>query len=472
MRNDLLIGTGILGYLVFLLYIYMNILSSKATFPAEVHFPDIKVKPVPNKIIPQQVHISYHSINSSTLVFTLKENANNCTITYLNYTKNISQPTNILRNSYIYKIILDSLPENIEISYEISCCKGENTFSKSSNFMSHPGLSENVSILVLGDWSTSNIGDIENDQHTLIPKQHVLSAILKEATPFTSIWHLGDIAYDLYSNYGSRGDEFLNDLEPLISKIPYMPVVGNHEISEIFKDFTNRFSVPLFYSLPIGKATIIAISSEFDYYLMKPESFPYDHAIFNYLKHQQMTWLNDTLSSIDRNEFPWVIVMGHKPLYCSPNRWSTMIMKNCGIQAKVMRETFEEIFVKFKVDLYLSGHVHLYERVFPVSFGKMHKNYEKEEKVFINPDAPIHIINGVAGNLENTKIVFNVTDHPKEWSALISESLGYGILKIVNSTHLHYKQFAFGNTQNDEITEDLYSLKRLEDYFWIIKNAL
>jgi hypothetical protein len=105
----------------------------------------------------------------------------------------------------------------------------------------------------------------------------------------------------------------------------------------------------------------------------------------------------------------------------------------------------------------------------PLAFNEVVGKYEQNENVFINPEAPIQIIEGVAGNLESEEIVFTVTETPAHWSAVISEKLGYGILHIKNNTHLYYEHWAFGESQWDHLDIDLYPTKTLEDYIWIIK---
>lgn len=41
--------------------------------------------------------------------------------------------------------------------------------------------------------------------------------------------HGGDLAYDLPDNQSAVGSAFLNAIEPLASRVPYMVVAGNHE---------------------------------------------------------------------------------------------------------------------------------------------------------------------------------------------------------------------------------------------------
>ena len=44
---------------------------------------------------------------------------------------------------------------------------------------------------------------------------------------FDMIIHVGDFAYDMYEDNGSRGDVFMEQIEPIASKIPYMTCPGN-----------------------------------------------------------------------------------------------------------------------------------------------------------------------------------------------------------------------------------------------------
>lgn len=55
------------------------------------------------------------------------------------------------------------------------------------------------------------------------------------------------------------------------------------------------------------------------------------------------------------------------------------------------KEAFEDLFMKYNVDIFFTGHVHLYERQYPT--------YQDEpvSTSYVNPTATIHIIAGGAG---------------------------------------------------------------------------
>merc|ERR1719443_1412148 len=43
------------------------------------------------------------------------------------------------------------------------------------------------------------------------------------------ILHMGDFAYDLDSNNGETGDQFMRNIEQVAASVPYMVSHGNHE---------------------------------------------------------------------------------------------------------------------------------------------------------------------------------------------------------------------------------------------------
>lgn len=44
-----------------------------------------------------------------------------------------------------------------------------------------------------------------------------------------SVLHIGDVAYDMADENSTIGDAYMNLVEPLATRVPYMFAVGNHE---------------------------------------------------------------------------------------------------------------------------------------------------------------------------------------------------------------------------------------------------
>ncbi|CAN0133740.1 unnamed protein product, partial [Laminaria digitata] len=106
----------------------------------------------------------------------------------------------------------------------------------------------------------------------------------------------------------------------------------------------------------------------------------------------------------ERDVRPWVIVAGHRPVYARESAGRDGRI-SFGSSERV-RLAFEPLLDKYEVDVYLSGHVHTFERSTPGAdagaagagpgpvFGAASK------MLYDEPAAPVHIINGAGGNIE------------------------------------------------------------------------
>ncbi|CAJ1354062.1 unnamed protein product [Effrenium voratum] len=98
-------------------------------------------------------------------------------------------------------------------------------------------------------------------------------------------------------------------------------------------------------------------------------------------------------------------------------------------QAALLRSVLEPLFVTYGVDLYLSAHVHAYERTFRVLNGSV---CSPEDGAACGP---VHIVNGDAGDpplqYADLPARFTAQRHPGQ--------AGYGEL-ILNATKLEYQQ--------------------------------
>jgi acid phosphatase type 7 len=124
----------------------------------------------------------------------------------------------------------------------------------------------------------------------------------------------GDFAYDLDSDDGAVGDDFLAAMEPIAAYVPWMTSAGNHENSDNFTHYRERFTMPNkaqtdnhYYSLDLGPVHLVAYNTEAFFW---PEMFGAEYAARMY------AWLERDLGSVDRKKTPWVVVHGHRPMYC------------------------------------------------------------------------------------------------------------------------------------------------------------
>merc|ERR1711879_929936 len=106
----------------------------------------------------------------------------------------------------------------------------------------------------------------------------------------------------------------------------------------------------------------------------------------------QLGWLERDLQN---NKKPWTIVYGHRPLFTSYNHgkgiggleWPPGTLKKTNA-------AFWPLLQKYGVDLYVCGHKHAYERMWPM------KGNNVTTKDYNGAPGVVQIMNGAAGSLE------------------------------------------------------------------------
>lgn len=137
---------------------------------------------------------------------------------------------------------------------------------------------------------------------------------------------------------------------------------------------------------------------------------------------RQYDWIVNDLREANKPEnrknHPWIVVFGHRPMYCSNAddiacKEETTLLRN-GLPIGHLYG-LEELFLDSGVDIAIWAHQHSYERLWPIyNFEVKNGSYEKP---YVNAEAPIHIITGSAGcKEEHAKFVEN----PPKWSAFHS----------------------------------------------------
>ncbi|KAL8556209.1 hypothetical protein ACS0TY_003850 [Phlomoides rotata] len=245
-----------------------------------------------------------------------------------------------------------------------------------------------------------------------------------------TVLYVGDLSYaDNHPNHDNvRWDTWGRFVERSVVYQPWIWTAGNHEldfapeISETtpFKPFTHRYrtpyeasnnTTPFWYSIKRASAYIIVLSSYSAYGKYTP----------------QYRWLEEELPKVNRSETPWLIVMTHSPWY---NNYKYHYM-----EGESMRVMFESWFVKYKVDVVFSGHVHAYERSERVSndaYTIVNGLCSPKKDQF----APVYITIGDGGNIEG--LGNNMTEPQPKYSAFREASFGHATFNIKNSTHAYY----------------------------------
>lgn len=272
--------------------------------------------------------------------------------------------------------------------------------------------------------------------------------------------HLGDFAYNLGDDGGTRGDQFMRNIEQVGAYIPYQVSHGNHEDSSIhLAHYIERFrsqpsnAEPPTFTTSNGE-TVNTMYFSWDYGLMHYISVSTE--LWFGVKDDKTTkdtflaWVEKDLEAANKNReaVPWIMIEGHRSVYCSCDG-------DCDSDAVTVRKDLEPIMMKYGVDFYVNGHEHNYERSYPLY-------NRKSDRSNVDPKAPIYIVSGAAGSQELHE---PFTRLQPSWSAFRSNSFGYSVATIYNSTHLRWQQV---QTDPTEFPESDYG--RIIDDAWIIQH--
>ncbi|MDP8927083.1 MAG: fibronectin type III domain-containing protein [Actinomycetota bacterium] len=162
----------------------------------------------------------------------------------------------------------------------------------------------------------------------------------------------GDYAYaNRDGRYGAVGDAidaWFVQMQPALTRFPFMAQYGNHEIylHERFRDWAPRFAHPegfdggRNYSFDVGDAHFTA------FFVPGPS-----------LTGEQLLWLDADLAHARDRGIKWLIVYQHEPIYAHGHSHPAR---------PELRKVLAPILEEHRVDLHLSGHDQNYERTFPL----------------------------------------------------------------------------------------------------------
>ncbi|KAH8251963.1 hypothetical protein KR026_000124 [Drosophila bipectinata] len=344
---------------------------------------------------------------------------------------------------FIHRVTLENLSPNSTYVYH---CGSSYGWSSVFQFRTVPEAS--------ADWSPSLAiyGDMGNENAQSLAR-------LQEETQrgmYDAIIHVGDFAYDMNTEDARVGDEFMRQIESVAAYLPYMVVPGNHEEKFNFSNYRARFSMPggtenMFYSFDLGPVHFIGISTEAYYFL----NYGVKTLVFQY------EWLRQDLAKANlpenRRERPWIVLYGHRPMYCSNENDN-----DCTHSETLTRVGWpfvhmfglEPLLYEFGVDVAIWAHEHSYERLWPIYDYKV-LNGTLKDSPYEDPGAPVHLVTGSAGCKEGRE---PFKGKIPDWSAFHSQDYGYTRLRAHNRTHLHFEQVS--DDQNGAII----------DNFWLVKS--
>jgi hypothetical protein len=241
---------------------------------------------------------------------------------------------------------------------------------------------------------------------------------------------LGDYSYQ------SSATWWLNTIQPIdgVTRIN----IGNHEndASEDFNTYMSHFGLSSpYYSYNYQNIHVLTIATE--------SSFSSGSSQYNFV-------VNDLQTASQNPNIKWIIVNFHKPMYTSPNTCGSSSCSNTGSTAQSLRNTYHTLFDQYGVDLVLQGHVHNYQRTYPIKYsgGSSPTITDSNSNNYIDPQGEIFATVGTGGvNFHGLsgKAAFVVSQQDTK----------FGTLNLVftnNGTKVTGKFFANDGTLMDQFT--------------------
>lgn len=164
-------------------------------------------------------------------------------------------------------------------------------------------------------------------------------------------------------------EEFFPSMNPLISRIPLFPVLGNHEQNA--RNYFDYMALPdpeYYYSFSYGDADFFMVDSN-----RKVDS-----------ESEQYRWLETQLAA---SSATWKFVCHHHPPYSSDeNDYGDLWKTNKSTRGDLRVRQLVPLYEKYGVDIVWTGHIHSYERTWPI-----------KENQAVEAGGTIYVITGGGG---------------------------------------------------------------------------
>jgi len=376
--------------------------------------------------------------------------------------------------SYFHTVLLEQLNGGERYFYRVEGDSEVRTFVTAKA----AGDDSPFEIVVVGDMGLQN-------SHDTIEQ---MKAVANGTHPADWILHIGDLSYadDFFlrpnNTYEGSWDTWQDLMEPITSTLPYMTLPGNHEVTctEVtpflcppqqrnFTAYRYRVRMPceesggmenLWYSFDYGLVHFVQIDTESDFpnSPMGPSTW-YNAGPFG----DQLAWLEkDLIKAVEQRKAgvtPWIVVSGHRPWYTSDkapffaegHHRDRMVMHGDGKPllgpCQSCQNAFEQLLVKYDVDIYFAGHVHWYERQWPMTLGGKVTQHNYDE-----PQGIVYLVSGSGGNVEG-----HSTGSPLPYTAFIDQSnYGFGRMLVANSSAIRWQ---FIRAQDGGVADEIWIKK-------------
>ena len=253
----------------------------------------------------------------------------------------LSQKKEGAADATLHEVTLTGLKPNTPYVYQVSSVgAGMSLTSPLLTFGTAVGADDAFSFAVFGDTQ-------KNPRITA-----KIAKLAWERRP-NFVVHVGDVV-----DNGPDKREWVNELfgpcAELFGRVPVYPCIGNHEKNHAF--YYRYFSLPApeyYYRYRYGNADFFSIDTN------KPVG----------PGSEQYRWLDAELA---RSDAKWKFVYHHHPAYSSDNDdYGDTFKGKASTEGDMNARKLVALYEKHNVDIVFNGHIHVYERTWPLRAGKV-----------------------------------------------------------------------------------------------------
>jgi len=162
----------------------------------------------------------------------------------------------------------------------------------------------------------------------------------------------GDLVSD-GENKANWTGHFFPNMEPLNTRVPLVPILGNHDKnSHYFYDYFTLPDPEYHYQFDYGNLSVFLLDSQRSF---KEGAEDYQ-------------WLETHLA---RCKATWKIALLHKPAYSSDEDDYGDTSETRSVFGDLNARRLAPLYQKYGVDIAWAGHIHSYERTWPLKDGKV-----------------------------------------------------------------------------------------------------
>jgi hypothetical protein len=255
---------------------------------------------------------------------------------------------------------------------------------------------------------------------------------------------LGDYSYTEFANC------WLNIVEPIDDKMKI--AIGNHEhiiyantygngsyeSPYLLKQYMNHFGLTKqFYAFNFQNVHFVVMSTEVPFEIGSEQ--------YNFVK-------NDLASASANSSIDWIVVIFHHVIYTSPS----IILPN-----EIFRDIYHPLFDEYDVDIVLQGHVHNYQRSYPLKYNPLNSSNpiitNTDKYAYDDPTDPIFAIVGTGG-----ESLYRINGTSSFTAVNETQSFGFLNLALVNDGLTMRATFY----ANDRTIKDQFTIDKTPPYHY------